>query len=436
MSVEPLFPFQQAQVDELVNAPLPARLFVAWEQGLGKTRLCIEVAKRRGFRKILVIGPAIGRVVWPHEQIKWSATGEWTFWSWAEFVRDPSPYHQWLAVNVPDMIVLDEAHYAKDRKAKRTRCVYGSACDGKGDAFIDGACMVLALSGTPAPNFTAELWTHLNALAPETIVHHTTKRPLAEHQFRELYSHMRASNYGLRVVGSKNTDALRQRTAGFFRRLRKVDVLPDLPDLMIEPMPLDVDMSTVPPEFRDPVLGQTMSPDELVKWLNDRATSLAGARRLLGAAKLKAGIDWIEDFLDSGEGKLVVFAHHLGVIDRLQNHFKSQAVAITGSTPLATRGAAVHLFQNEPRTRVFIGQTQACGTALTLTAAHDVLVLEPDWTPGTVAQAIARTHRIGQKNAVLARMAYAPGTLDEIISTVVARKASEIGRMFDSREVA
>jgi len=436
MSAEPLFPYQENQVAELVGMPLPARLFVAWSMGLGKTRLCIEVANRRRFTRILVIGPAIGRVIWPYEWSKWKGTGKLVFWSWNEIVRNPASYQEYVRRWRPDMIVLDEAHYAKERKAKRTQVVYGPAIDGGPASLIHGVPMVLALSGTPAPNFTSELWTHLNALAPATIWRSTTTTPLAEHQFRELYSHQRASNYGFRVVGSKNTDQLRERTKTFFRRLLKEQVLPDLPPLMVVEEPLDVDMSTIPADFRDPALAGVMSDDELVKWLNDRATHLAGARRLLGGAKVKAAIEWIEEFLASSDRKLVVFAHHLGVIDQLQQRLTGQAVNVTGGTPTRLRQAAVHLFQNDNGIRVFIGQTLAAGTGLTLTASHDVMVLEPDWTPANIAQAIQRTHRIGQKNAVLARMMYAPGTLDEVIAGVMARKTRDLQGLFAHKEDA
>jgi SWI/SNF-related matrix-associated actin-dependent regulator 1 of chromatin subfamily A len=357
------------------------------------------------------------------------------FWSWNELVRDTTSYLAHVRRWQPDMLVLDEAHYAKDRKAKRTQAVYGHAIDGGSSSLIHGVPMVLALSGTPAPNFTSELWTHLNALAPHTILR-ANGVPLAEHQFRELYSHQKTSNWGYRVVGSKNTEQLRERTRGFFRRLLKEHVLPDLPSLMVVEEPLDVDMGGIPPEFRDPALAGTLSDEELVKWLNDRAPSLAGARRLLGGAKTGPAIAWIEEFLQSSDRKLVVFAHHLGVIEQIVNSLKGAAVAVTGATPTKVRQAAVHLFQNDLRVRVFVGQTQASGTGLTLTAAHDVMVLEPDWTPATIAQAIQRTHRIGQKNAVLARMMYAPGTLDEVIGKVMARKTRDLQGLFESRENA
>ena len=91
-----------------------------------------------------------------------------------------------------------------------------------------------------------------------------------------------------------------------------------------------------------------------------------------------------------------------------------------------TRALAVEDFQTRPGTRLFIGQILAAGTAITLTAANEVAIVEPSWVPGENVQAIARAHRLGQRDSVLASFLFLPGTLDERIMSVFRRKASEI----------
>lgn len=45
---------------------------------------------------------------------------------------------------------------------------------------------------------------------------------------------------------------------------------------------------------------------------------------------------------------------------------------------------------------VFLATTSSCGTGITLTAASDVIFLEPTWNPfGKELQAMQRIHRIG-----------------------------------------
>ena len=66
-------------------------------------------------------------------------------------------------------MIIDEAHYLKNSSAQRTRAIYGPKIDLKGSPleFVDH---IWCLTGTPLLNHPAEFWTHLHALAPQTIV--------------------------------------------------------------------------------------------------------------------------------------------------------------------------------------------------------------------------------------------------------------------------
>jgi SWI/SNF-related matrix-associated actin-dependent regulator 1 of chromatin subfamily A len=121
----------------------------------------------------------------------------------------------------------------------------------------------------------------------------------------------------------------------------------------------------------------------------------------------------------------VLFAHHREVIEGLQAGLSGH-VSITGQTPASSRGFIVDTFQNDPHARVFIGQIQAAGTGITLTAASDVLFVESSWVPAENQQAAMRIHRIGQKNACLIRFATLAGSIDEQIQKAVARKTADI----------
>lgn len=79
--------------------------------------------------------------------------------------------------------------------------------------------------------------------------------------------------------------------------------------------------------------------------------------------------------------------------------------------------------------RVFVGQILAAGTAITLTAASEVTIVEPSWVPGENRQAIDRAHRLGQQDSVLASFLYLPNTLDARIMGVFRRKAGEIASL-------
>ncbi len=88
-------------------------------------------------------------------------------------------------------------------------------------------------------------------------------------------------------------------------------------------------------------------------------------------------------------------------------------------------------FQNDPDTRIFIGNIKAAGTAITLTASDRVYFVEQEWVPGDNTQAAQRCHRIGQTKSVNAIFVTISGSLDEKIGAILARKAKDIHAVFD-----
>ena len=130
--------------------------------------------------------------------------------------------------------------------------------------------------------------------------------------------------------------------------------------------------------------------------------------------------------------KVVIFAHHREVIEGLREGLRDYgAVSIYGKTPVAKRQQRVDSFQENPRTRVFVGQLDAAGTNLTLTAANQVVMVEESWVPGVNRQCIDRCRRIGQDRGVRARFFCLAGSLDEPISSTNRRKTEMQAALYD-----
>src|SRR5262249_36294238 len=77
------------------------------------------------------------------------------------------------------------------------------------------------------------------------------------------------------------------------------------------------------------------------------------------------------------------------------------------------RAAKVERFQTDARCPVFLISLKAGGLGLNLTAADYVFLLDPWWNPAVEAQAIDRTHRIGQSRHVFAYRLITKGTVEE-----------------------
>jgi SNF2 family DNA or RNA helicase len=145
--------------------------------------------------------------------------------------------------------------------------------------------------------------------------------------------------------------------------------------------------------------------------------AVSTARRLLGEAKAPEIASYILDLLESGVEKLVVAAWHRSVLDILRETLEPYGIVyMDGSTPSKRRKTLVDAFQTDPKIRIILGQTQTIGEGWTLTKAQDIVLAEPDWTPGRNQQVADRIHRIGQEGeSIQAHVPVVPGTLDERI---------------------
>ena len=82
---------------------------------------------------------------------------------------------------------------------------------------------------------------------------------------------------------------------------------------------------------------------------------------------------------------------------------------------------------DRPAARVLLGNLQAAGVGLTLTAATHVVFNDLDWVPGNHWQAEDRIYRIGQTRPAFVTYLFAAGTLDDYVAALLEQKARNIG---------
>jgi SNF2 family DNA or RNA helicase len=339
------------------------RAYLADVPGLGKTAQALIAAKSIGLTPI-VVAPAVAVPVWWDEARKWDVP-----------VADVMSYTKlaraWESVNVrelyshPELIILDEAHYCKSPKAKRTRAALSVARNARRSWL---------LSGSPMPNDPTELWTVFSALWPERI-------PAPAREYAGWRDRFTKWSYrpgpGRRMIpkiwGVRNGSELREMCDGIMLRRHVSDVNLQLPPL-------------------------------------------------LGAAKAAP----ISDILiEERHQAVVVMYHHKDTGAYLRHKLKVGGYVIhgfDGSTPQNVRASEVRSFQLGKYRRAFVVQQQAGGIAITLTAASEIVLVEPDWSPEVNAQAVKRVHRISQDQPVRARIFKVEGSLDEGIMDNLARK--------------
>ena len=126
----------------------------------------------------------------------------------------------------------------------------------------------------------------------------------------------------------------------------------------------------------------------------------------------------------------MVFAIHKKIINALRERYP-KAVLVTGDVTGKKRQRAVDKFQRHKGTRLFIGNIQAAGVGLTLTASSTVLFAEIGWTPGEHVQAEDRIHRIGQTASATCYYLIGVDTIEERLSRIIQEKQLVLSATLD-----
>ena len=389
--------------------------------GLGKTIEAIVTANAMGPARILVVCPASVLFTWRREIWKWQTLGLPVFLIQAGL--DTTINHGlvgwgvngWYIINYDilrdypeiksgkpwDLLILDESHKLKNPEAIRTQHVFGS------DTIAPiPAEKALLLTGTPMINYVHDLYTQLHCLDPAMW---PSFEQFVADQYFPGYKIIAPSQ----VVGTeRNLERLRrQLTDVMIRRPKSVLNLPPKTREIVE---VDVEDN----EFWSFLSQQRKSLShlqrQLMTLLDGPATEATRAeirdldakineltayvRHQVGMNKLPAVIE----YLKGCTGKTLVFAYHHDVIARLMEALADRGVSgFTGSSSLRDRDRAAEKFQNDPNCQFFIGNIEAAGQGITLTAARHVVFAEPDWRGTYLEQAEDRAHRIGQTHPVL-----------------------------------
>ena len=132
-----------------------------------------------------------------------------------------------------------------------------------------------------------------------------------------------------------------------------------------------------------------------------------------GSSKVDTLLEQVAEVLDEGH-KALVFSQFTTLLGLVEKRLEAQGIQyayLDGKT--RNRGEVVERFQTDPSCNLFLISLKAGGVGLNLTAAGYVFLLDPWWNPAVEAQAIDRTHRIGQNKPVFAYRMIAKDTVEE-----------------------
>jgi len=316
-------------------------------------------------------------------------------------------------------VILDEAQFIKNPGAQVTAAVKQIKSEHR-----------LALTGTPLENRMLDLWSIVDFIQPGYLG--------TQENFIETYEPRGANAESEQRIARKRLSA-RLRPL-LLRRLKK-HVAKDLPDRIEERMdcPLgDEQKKLYLAELR-------RSRDQVMKIVQEQGVAkskmhvLAALTRLRqicchptlvgndsASGKTETLFEMLDPLISEGQ-KVLVFSQFVQMLELLDKECKSREInthILTGATK--DRQQVVQAFQSDPNAGVFLLSLRAAGTGLNLTSSSYVVLYDPWWNPAVEAQAIDRSHRIGQTATVNAYRLIAPGTVEEKIWELQQSKAKTI----------
>ncbi len=140
------------------------------------------------------------------------------------------------------------------------------------------------------------------------------------------------------------------------------------------------------------------------------------------SAKLEALLDVLEPLVAEGQ-KVLVFSQFVGMLNILRETVRGRGwkdFYLAGDTE--NRGELVNAFTAHEGPGIFLISLKAGGSGLNLACASYVVLFDPWWNPAVEAQAIDRTHRIGQVNTVIAYRLVTKNSIEEKIRELQKQK--------------
>jgi SWI/SNF-related matrix-associated actin-dependent regulator 1 of chromatin subfamily A len=425
------------------------------EPRVGKTGAAIMATDMVGAKTVLVVTTASGRGVWRKGFDDWSPMGRpmsiaatktpsvsaVTIIGWPSISR--ADHRLPLLAREWDVVIFDEGHYAKSFEAARTQAAFGVLLR---DGLVLGRSKSLAakgkrvwhLTGTPMPNSPFDLYPVLRANAPGRLLANPAKGwpdVTCESVFKKRYCKIKPKKIGHGftarwidvIIGGQNLDELRERTEGLILRRTQQDVGIRAP--IYETMPLVV-TATQKKAVRDAagdgqkVLAAIESGDTKALEMH-----LGPLRRLTGGMKAEAIIEAVAEEFESGLDRIVLAYWHRDVGQLLADRLGKYGVTgVDGATPPARRDANVKAFQ-DGKARVFLGQIQAAGEAIDLSAASELIFVESSFVPAQMKQMSLRVTNHSQARQVRVRVATLDGSIDDAIQTSLLRKWASINEV-------
>ena len=280
-----------------------------------------------------------------------------------------------------DLLVVDEAHYAKNPKAIRSQVVYNLG---------DKSRYVTYMSGTPLENNVGEMIQLISKL----------QYPIANKLKYNL------SDYSIRPK------SFRKKISPVYLRRNRKDVLNELPELE----EIEYWLPFGPKEIQ-----HYKAAIEEGNFMKMRRSGWSG-KTTKDSPKLNALVDICDQAKAEGH-KILIFSYFRKVLDLIETTLSDRSLGqITGDVSSDQRQDIIDNFEKADVGSVLISQIMAGGVGLNIQSANIIIICEPQYKPSTEEQAISRSYRMGQTKDVIVYRLLTEESVDERILTLLHGK--------------
>ena len=382
------------------------RVLLGDEMGLGKTIQAIAAMNHlhhKGHRYFLVICPAGLLLNWKREIEKLTdmqaymlhGTGISDFEIWKSDGGIAIVNYEGLdkiifEKDFPlDMVVVDEAHFVKNKETQRTRNTV---------RMIEQAEYALYMTGTAIENNVDEMCYLIECLNPSIASEIKDMKYLAK------------------------ADLFRKKIAPVYLRRKRVDVLMELPEL------------TIHDEWC------MMNEEEIISYRKavESGNFMAMRRVSWGSLNSTKAERMVELCLQAlGEGrKVVIFSYFLETLSFVTDLLLGKSLpVISGKLSLEKRQKILRQF-DESVARVLPIQINVGGIGLNIQTAEIVILCESQLKPSDEMQAISRVYRMGQINHVFVYRLLSADTIDEVLVKRLHEKQNIFNQFADESEIS
>ena len=382
------------------------RVLLGDEMGLGKTIQAIAAMNHlyhKGHRYFLVICPAGLLLNWKREIEKLTDMQAYMlhgssfsdFESWKSDGGIAVINYEGLDKIIfdkdfpLDMVVVDEAHFVKNKDSQRTRNTV---------RMIEQAEYALYMTGTAIENNVDEMCYLIECLNPSIASEVKDMKYLAK------------------------ADLFRKKIAPVYLRRKRTDVLMELPELTIHDEWCMMNEEEIV-SYRKAVESGNFMAMRRVSWDSLNSTKAERMTELCLQAL--------------GEGrKVVIFSYFLETLSFVTDLLLGKSLpVISGKLSLEKRQEILRQF-DEPVARVLPIQIHTGGIGLNIQTAEIVILCEPQLKPSDEMQAISRVYRMGQINHVFVYRLVSADTIDEALVKRLHEKQNIFNQFADESEIS